>query len=68
MVAIEESTIRLSRSCFSFTILSNIQEAKQEILVASGFITDKDIIDNLGKRAAEGVKVKVVVSDKKTTF
>ena len=48
------------------TILSNIQEAKQEILVASGFITDKDIIDSLGKRAAEGVKVKVVVSDKKT--
>ena len=48
------------------TILSNIQEASQEILIACGYITDKDIIDSLGKRAAEGIAVKVVVSDKKT--
>lgn len=48
------------------TILSNIQEANQEILIACGYITDKDIINSLGKRASEGIKVKVVVSDQKT--
>ncbi len=46
-------------------IVKELQEAKQEILVASAWFTDGELLELLTQKAKAGVKVEVIIADNK---